>query len=261
MSSKDCLSTAGKNVHFQYTYRCRICRKSFKKFIIFEGHFAFNAKCRAKGGLFMQCFICGETFHHLAVLKYHLRRHNANRNNDVTRTGSPIADRTIINPSGESYNGLNLNCNICQRNFRTRIYLLEHMASHSRNGIARNSEVTSSIEIGKTGLLHRKTDYLDKRATGTIIQKIDNNSDNQNTYSGPKCCKSCKLSFTTEVSLKFHQKLFHSSVTTNEPKANQRLQYKCEICRATFSYSNNLGKLLELHFECQLEWKYIFSKT
>lgn len=178
MYEKDCVSkTESKNVDFESTYRCRICDKSFRKFIIFEGHFAFNAKCRAKYGWFLQCYVCGETFRHLAVLKYHIRRH-VNKNNCFKRSGLQSIDGSTNNPNRESHNGFN--CNICQRNFRTNFYLSNHMVSHSTKPITKKSQIngnhgnTSSTEIGrsvKTFSFHCQIcsiDCLDKTALGNV---------------------------------------------------------------------------------------------
>ncbi|KAJ6635765.1 Zinc finger protein [Pseudolycoriella hygida] len=59
-----------------FQYRCKVCDTSFKKFILFEGHFDFNAKCREKHGTFLQCFECWQEFQHTAGLKYHLEYHH-----------------------------------------------------------------------------------------------------------------------------------------------------------------------------------------
>lgn len=80
MSSKNCFSRAkDKNANLESTYPCTICKKTFKEFIIFEGHFAFNAECSANNGMLMQCYVCGMKFHHFSELKYHLNLHYGNK--------------------------------------------------------------------------------------------------------------------------------------------------------------------------------------
>lgn len=188
MYSKDCrLKTANKNVNFESTYPCRICLKKFKKFIYFEGHFAFNAKCRAKCGWFLQCYICGAVFQHLAVLKYHLRRH-INKGNELKRTR--LQNRTNGINSATFNQKSNLHeCSICQRNFGRRSYLMEHMVTHSKKPITKKSEIngdhgsTSSIENVRPASLQSKDcniDFLDKTELGSgsldlfLVRPFDN---------------------------------------------------------------------------------------
>lgn len=61
-------------------YHCNVCSKTFKEFVLFEGHFTFNVKCRDDCGSFMQCYICPRKFFHFAALKYHLRSHRCSSN-------------------------------------------------------------------------------------------------------------------------------------------------------------------------------------
>lgn len=56
-------------------YYCHVCCKTFKKFIIFEGHLAFNNKCRENLDSYMQCYLCRNKYNNFAALKYHLRSH------------------------------------------------------------------------------------------------------------------------------------------------------------------------------------------
>lgn len=117
MTINECYSKAKvRRSDFASTYPCRACKTKFKKFILFEGHFAFNEKCRAKNGLFMQCYVCRLKFHHLSVLKYHLRRH--------TRSS-------------------NLNC---QRSLRIKSDVNEHKVSLSKNDNSCESDI-KTVEI------------------------------------------------------------------------------------------------------------------
>lgn len=166
MYGKDGVSkTETKNVNYESAYRCRICEKTFRKFIIFEGHFAFNAKCRAKNGWLHQCYICGEAFHHLALVKYHLRRH-VNKN------------RTTNDQHKESLDVFN--CNICQRKFITNFYLKNHMVLHSKksitkkpqtNGDHRNGSSDEIVNSAKTSSFQCQIcniDCSDKTALGNV---------------------------------------------------------------------------------------------
>lgn len=56
-------------------FYCKICDNTFKKFVLFEGHFDFNSKCRENHSYFLQCYICSQEFRHSAALKYHLQQH------------------------------------------------------------------------------------------------------------------------------------------------------------------------------------------
>lgn len=174
MPSKGCISKTEKfkNVHLQSAYHCRICKRSFKKFIIFEGHFAFNAKCRSECGWYMQCYVCGETFNHLAVLKYHLRRHNLNKTKEFIRKRSESVDRTIIHQNNECHTGID--CFICQRSFRKKIYLNEHLVWHSKNANTLESPINGDVpEMAQSSFQQQtfntdKTEKTDKTATGNV---------------------------------------------------------------------------------------------
>lgn len=65
-------------------YHCNICDNKFKKFILFEGHFDFNAKCREEHGCLLQCYICSQEFQHSAALKYHFEKHAKNSAKKIT---------------------------------------------------------------------------------------------------------------------------------------------------------------------------------
>lgn len=118
MFSKICASEKEKkNVRPASTYRCKICKQTFQKFILFDGHFTFNAKCRVKYGSIMQCYVCGQAFCHLADLKYHFQRKHLSKK--------------IINKTTE----IPQDCTICQKRFATQCHLNEHIISDSENGI------------------------------------------------------------------------------------------------------------------------------
>ncbi len=85
MSSKCLSQSKNKNVDFKPSYYCRTCKSRYKKFIYFEGHFAFNAFCRARNGWFMQCYVCKQRFHYFSDLNYHLRRH-INKRTELEQT-------------------------------------------------------------------------------------------------------------------------------------------------------------------------------
>lgn len=135
---KSLLKTKSEKLEFHSSYRCGICKKSYKKFIIFEGHFAFNARCREKYGFFLQCYICSQSFSHLAVLKYHLRRHHINKNIDFKRNSSSTHRTTDEDRNSESHTGFK--CSNCDRNFRTKFYLNEHMVTHSKGASTKTAK-------------------------------------------------------------------------------------------------------------------------
>lgn len=56
-------------------FHCKVCDKTFKKFVLFEGHFDFSDKCREKYGTILHCYVCSKEFQHSASLKYHLQQH------------------------------------------------------------------------------------------------------------------------------------------------------------------------------------------
>lgn len=137
MHTSSVVNTGNRSANCKTEYRCLICEKTFKKFIIFEGHFTFNNKCRAKYGWLMQCYICGEIFRHLAELKYHIQKHNVIKPSKFD-SGNQYED---------SVNGFK--CKICQRRrFRTKFYLSEHAISHSikqaTKSFQKNEETPSS---------------------------------------------------------------------------------------------------------------------
>lgn len=124
--SSSALKAGNRKVNCATVYCCLVCLKTFKKFIIFEGHFTFNAKCRAKYGWLMQCYVCGEIFKHLAELKYHIQKHNVSK---------PVNSK-ITNQHEESIHGFK--CKICQRRFRTKFYLSAHAAIHCKQTITKS---------------------------------------------------------------------------------------------------------------------------
>lgn len=144
--NKECPGSAQQNRTEKMSYRCNVCKASFKKFIFFEGHFAFNAICRAKNGWFLQCYQCSQKFRYFAELKYHLQRH-VNKKPESKQTHSRILDRVLNGQRGESETSY-FNCSKCKRNFRTKFYLNEHMLSHSKHEAGRgirNNGNTSTI--------------------------------------------------------------------------------------------------------------------
>ncbi|XP_037039026.1 histone-lysine N-methyltransferase PRDM16-like [Bradysia coprophila] len=251
MSTKCLPKSKLKNVNFKSSYRCRICKNSFKEFIIFEGHFAFNVSCRARNGWFIQCYICGQKQRYLAELKYHLRLHAIQKSSPSTQTDCKIINRAINSENGDSCtNGYQ--CEICQRNCTTKFYLNEHLLSHSKETTTKKSPnedthaktvdqlPSSTFKIANHEIVHADKAEIDEQTT---------------THPQGLKCEACNLPFTTEVSLKFHRKLFHQSgtpSTTGSPKENS---LQCDICQAKFTFSGNLKRHKLMHTNGDVECK------
>ncbi|KAJ6643702.1 Zinc finger protein [Pseudolycoriella hygida] len=192
------LKTDMKNMKFDSSYPCATCEKSFKKFIIFEGHFAFNAKCRRNSGSFMQCYICGNKFRHLAVLKYHLRRHVKNKT-------TSLRPKIVRVANGKSSPRIGFNCNICRKRFRTKAYLSEHKTKHSKveNKYPSNADTQVDIVNSKTSPSFEcnicKMDCLEKTALARHM--------NDHKF-GEVECNFCSIRFTKK-SLTIHAREVH----------------------------------------------------
>lgn len=144
MSDK-CLPKSNiKNVNFKPTYRCKVCKNSFKKFLIFEGHFAFNVMCRAKNGWIIQCYVCGQKFRYLSELKYHMGLHKIQKNKSVEQTDTRKNEGAVNGEHGNS-RANDFRCTICQRKCRTKLCLNKHMLSHSKDVITKESSANGDL--------------------------------------------------------------------------------------------------------------------
>lgn len=152
-------------------YRCDYCDKIFKKFVLFEGHFDFNAKCREKHSCFLQCYVCLQEFRHSAALKYHLQQHTTRYVNKVakkTQVSPPQVPKITLrkqwnfkivpqvqeneetkNPQRES-----LACKICRKKFRSNFYLEQHTMMHR-----------------KKRLIRSRVPYVPTQSTTTVVQR------------------------------------------------------------------------------------------
>lgn len=153
-------------------YHCSVCDKLFKKFIIFEGHFDFNEKCRAKGA-FLQCYICSQEFRHLATLKYHISQHASKFVFKVPqvpkitlkkqwnfkilppKSGESEDEFRILLPkSGESEDekfkenekckGNDYICKICKKAFKSTFYMQQHLIGHSKKRFKRKIHINNN---------------------------------------------------------------------------------------------------------------------
>lgn len=218
---------------FGDSYRCKVCRVSFRKFIFFEGHFAFKNKCRTRNKGFLQCYVCSKNYRYLSELKYHLRRHVNKvvefKESNTILNGQPI-EPTDEMDSNQSSTAADHVCNICKRNFRTKFHLSDHMITHSKTkavtkSTPSNGSKTTTIKSENKSTPGEKMfccrvlmmldplPYLDcKRVMNPIV-----NSD-ENFQGGAFQCDTCKFSFTTQISLRFHQRLYsHQTNTPIEP--------------------------------------------
>lgn len=116
-------------------YHCNICGNTFEEFVLFEGHFTFNEKCRTLGP-FMQCYICSKSFFHFAVLKYHLQSHS--KNNVIQKINSTNETQ------GKASQSHGFDCNICNRSFRIKFHLIEHLKIHMK--AASSNQINGSLK-------------------------------------------------------------------------------------------------------------------
>lgn len=182
--STECLPKSVKNVPFKKSsYRCTVCKISFKKFHIYEGHFAFNVLCRAKNGWFIQCYVCGQNFRYSAELKYHIGQHKIQKSKQLKQTNCTNNDRAINNCENGNVRENGFECNICKRRCRTKFYLNEHLLSHSKNGVTKkthknvNPQAKSVIQLPSSAVSSKnhKTDYSDSSSFSIltiIIQRF-----------------------------------------------------------------------------------------
>lgn len=223
-------------------YHCNICGRTFQEFVIFEGHFTFNVKCRAQRGPFMQCYICSEIFFHFAVLKYHLQSHN--NNNVIQKIDSTNQDKAP-QPHG-------IDCNICDRSFRTKFHLIEHLQMHSK------ADATSQPTLNESS----------KETDSQNVNPTNENPHKQSQADGFNC-NICERSFRTKFHLIEHLPMHSKESTANSnqingsPKENihrktvdrcssnqidrnkssDKLQrgYRCQVCNANCYFKTQLG--------------------
>lgn len=136
-------------------FHCKICNRSFKKFVLFEGHFESNIECREKHQPFIQCYICFELFRNYSALKYHIYQHTVNRVKRLIPVKKrQVAKKSVSRPvipkitlkkqwhfkevpqdaGAKTRNGqLNcapLECKICGEKFRSLFHLAQHSKEH-----------------------------------------------------------------------------------------------------------------------------------
>lgn len=131
-------------------YHCKICDTKFKKFVLFEGHFDFNAKCREKHSCFLECYICSQEFRHSAALKYHLQQHIQHTTKYVNKipkiriipkiTLKKQWNFKIIPPVqvDEETKDDRLECKICRKSYRSIFYLEQHLIMHQKKRLIRS---------------------------------------------------------------------------------------------------------------------------
>lgn len=218
-------------------YHCKICGRTFKKFVIFEGHFTFNLQCRTKCGPFMQCYICEDTFHHLAVLKYHLQSHR--KTNVFQQTTSPNNVQITENPkenSNEERKAVGFNCSFCERSFRSKFHLVEHLAMHSKTVETNNDQMNGNGKVEKLNKTNR-----DKEPHLTIHSKTYDAISNKTKESPEENVqlKRKRCSDTNELS--------ESSEQTVLLKRTRR-DYRCQICNANCYHKGQLGNNHIIYF-------------
>lgn len=167
-------------------FYCKICDKTFKKFVLFEGHFEFNEKCREKHNSFIQCYLCSQQFRHLAALKYHVHQHPIQRIREKGRsTPVPMVPKITIkkqwnfkivsklnedeeideieksdeeNFEKDAKNDriidevsaespLKFECNICQKKYQSLHYFEQHLIMHQKKRIA---QIRQEIDKSKS---------------------------------------------------------------------------------------------------------------
>lgn len=181
-------------------YYCNVCDKKFKKFIIFEGHFDFNEKCRAKHSAFLQCYICLQEFRHLATLKYHLRQHNFSNIQHQSKFVNKIPKITlkkqwnfkVFSPVQENKNGKenesihNIKCRICKKSFRSIIYLEQHLLIHSKKRLTRNKRINKNARSKLISISRVRNKKIRLKTIHSIVKRKRTTSQNFQ-------CKICRM--------------------------------------------------------------------
>lgn len=150
-------------------FHCKICDNTFKKFVLFEGHFDFSAKCRANHGCFLQCYMCSQEFRHSAALEYHLQQHKHTKNPnllvDKTKLVIPkitlkkqwnfkIVPQVDEDDSCDESKSQQLECKICKKIFRSSSNLEQHLLKHQKKRIPNlTSTVAPNVPPLKTSTL------------------------------------------------------------------------------------------------------------
>lgn len=236
------LEAANRKVDFMSEYHCKICDKRFKKFSIFEGHFAFNAKCRSTNCLFMQCFVCREEFSHFTSLKYHLQRHS------LSNVCKRIPWESIEVKSAEAYHFGNQSQN-------------ERLVWHSNGQVKRSHQINGnkavteiSINTNKVaGDISIKQVIISDQLNGNKISEIS--KVNKSRKKLGRQCPVCKLYicglkkfgrikfiyFLNETLTTFPSHLgIHMRVHTDGT-------FKCDICNIRFTKNSLVSHNTRFH--------------
>lgn len=144
-------------------FHCKICDNTFKKFVLFEGHFDFSAKCREKHGCFLECYMCSQEFRHSAALEYHLRQHKYTKNQNLlvenTKLVIPkitlkkqwnfkIVPQVDEDDSCDESKSPQLECKICKKIFRSSSNLEQHLLKHQKKRLpSLTSTVASNVPL------------------------------------------------------------------------------------------------------------------
>ncbi len=158
-------------------YRCRVCYRNFKKFVIFEGHLSFHRKCRENIGHYMQCYLCQQKFHNFAALSYHKKQFHkldwtnkpsstSTRPCDIVADNNQIIDSNNVSELSGTHHGrhdkiigklaveeamptctseepktMNFSSNVRGKRFKTEFHLNEGSTTHSIAIATRSSRI------------------------------------------------------------------------------------------------------------------------
>ncbi len=232
-------------------FHCRVCEVSFKKFVLFEGHFDFNDKCREKHSRFMQCYICMERFRYSAALHYHFQQHTIKRVKKLSPQKPQVVPSIpsipkitlkkqwnfkVIQPVEnvamcDTLTNSQLECKICHKKFRSIFYLEQHLKLHQKKRLLRTKPKN------------------EERKAKPIVMSVPANGHSKSRVRTNDMVKSGPSNGDCESTVVVDNSAIQAE-SQSDPSVHTPLKrFKCHICKIKLSYGGErLGKILELFF-------------
>ena len=257
--TQDQLNNHTKKIHFQESYKCDCCEKSFAKRENLIRH-----QIDHKSSDFMRCDFKCDKCNSLFTWKTSFQRHMKEIYN---------ADMTVKNV-----------CNLCDKEFCTTKLLKAHMKlQHEIQNMCPKCELTFTEEVNlrrhlENALKDGHEKYSCDQCTisfctrTTLSRHLETKHDGIGNFE----CHKCSVNFESKDALKLHKEKIHCSETFKcddceksftrietlrkhkiDHKASDYMNsiFKCEFCQSVFKWKKNWQRHLREIYNTDQTWK------
>ena len=240
LKNKASLSHHMRNVHEPSKFTCSLCGKGLKTLRNLKFHETMCGSFRRNKG-HIPCHVCHKTYSNEDNLQAHVEKAHV----ITSRTGTfSITHQPLIQKKPSQ----DIDCLICKKTFRKRIYLNRHMkVVHEAEQEEDEIFVIKKIKNDKVLLDRMKVDLNANSFPWLLCSKcpqqfkthkgLHNHQETYHKGQKPFRCSFCLASFETDYLVKRHTARVHS-----------HKKFSCEYCDKTFK----LEQILKIHVKRHL---------